>query len=422
MRLWIYKLSEFTPWDVVRYGERKSRYTLLAEAMAAAGHEVIWWTDDFTHHAKERGHRFGKDHYEQVTPYIGVRWITSKGYAKNVSVGRFRDHQNVARKMLDDAGNWPSPDLILGAMPTDTMSAVAVALGERFDVPVVLDVRDQWPDIFSSQIPKIFRSLLWVLTRKMQKRVEGAFCRATAITGNTDAFVNWGLKMGRRDRSNLDQAFPIGYMKSLDVNFNVASAEKFWNSHQVFADDGVLNICFLGAFSNMYDFDPIVLAADILEEESAKVRFIMCGAGENLIKLRRKTRHLSNVVLPGRVAGDELRYVLEYSDLGIIPYIDHENFRGNIANKPAEYLAYNLPILISIDGVLTDLIQEYGCGNKYENGKHLAQKIWAFLDDDGRLEAFQKRAGVLFSERLDAKKIYSNFAKHLGTIYEETNR
>ena len=422
MRVWIFKLSEFTPWDIQRYGERKSRYSLLAEALVADGHSVMWWTDDFTHYAKERGHRFGKDHFEEVDSGITVRWIHSPGYERNVSFRRFADHRIVARKMLSDAENWPRPDLILGAMPTDAMSSVSIQLGERYGVPVVLDVRDQWPDIFYSQLPKIFRPAMWVFTRAMDSRVRGAFESATAVTGNTAAFVGWGLNKSGRFKTPLDRAFPIGYEKQHQTQSSTESAEVFWKGMGIERDDDELKICFLGAFSKMYDFEPLFEAAALLLGEKRRIKFILCGAGEKLESLRNRSQALSNVVLPGRVSGEQLSFLLGVSDLSLAPYIDDKNFRDNIANKPAEYLAHNLPILSSIRGLLTELLEHYDCGRVYEDGADLAMIIRSFQDDPQFLNKSKKQAGTLFNDKFDARVIYREFSQHLESIWKQSTK
>ena len=422
MRIWIYKLSEPTPWDSKNFGERKYRYSMLVDALAQAGHEVVWWTDDFNHYAKERGHRFGRDHFEVVANGISVRWIHSPGYVRNISFRRFSDHRIVAKKMLDDAKNWPRPDIILGAMPTDTMCSVSIQLGERYGVPVVLDVRDQWPDIFYSQIPKIFRPGVWLFTRAMVSRVRRAFESASAVTGNTEAFVRWGLNKAGRFKTPLDRAFPVGYEKLEAAKSSTEAAETFWRRFGIERSDGVLKVCFLGAFSKMYDFKPVFEAASLLLDEKRRIKFILCGAGEKLESLRHRRPALSNVVLPGRVSGEQLRFLLGASDLSLAPYIDDKNFRDNIANKPAEYLAHNLPVLSPIRGLLTELLEQYDCGRVYENGTDLAMIIRLFQDNPQFLNKSKKQAGVLFNEKFDAREIYREFSHHLERIWENSTK
>jgi glycosyltransferase involved in cell wall biosynthesis len=416
MKVWILKLSEVTYWDTVNYGDRKYRYTMLAEALVNAGHEVMWWTDDFQHFKKDRGHRFGKDHFEELVPGLTIRWIHSPGYKRNVSRRRFCDHQIVAGKMLKDAGNWPKPDLILGAMPTDTMCEVATLVGQRFGVPVVLDVRDHWPDIFFCHVPSFARLLVWVFTCSMRRRVRTSFSRATAIVGITDAFVDWGLRKGRRTGTKLDHAFPIGYSKSSNLKYDEDAAKQFWAAHGVGLDDEIFTICFLGAFSKMYNFTAIIDAAKCMLDDSKPVRFILCGDGPDLERLQNAGGGLPNIFLPGRITGNEIHALMKVSSVGIIPYISHDNFKYSIGNKPAEYLSADLPILISISGIVSDLLKKYECGIQYGNCADLTENLRNLRDNPHVLAKYQEGARRLFSERLDGDKIYKEFVEHLELV------
>lgn len=416
MLVWFFKLSEFTPWDVEYYGERKFRYTMLAEALVARGHEVLWWTDDFQHFKKDRGHRFGRDYHEEVSPGISVRWVYSPGYSRNVSRKRFADHRIVAERMLADVDNWPRPDLILGAMPTDSMSQLAVTVGKKMNLPVVLDVRDQWPDIFYSQVPSFTKPLIWLLCRRMDRSVKRSFSEATAVVGNTDAFVEWGSRKGRRQISHLDRSFPIGYSESSNEDHDSLAARSFWRDFALCENDGSFKVCFLGAFSKMYDFTPLLEAAEETLHDKVPVKFVLCGDGPHLERVRRSAKEIPNIVFPGRIAANEIHALLEMSSAGIIPYIDHDNFGDNIANKPAEYLSADLPILISINGYLTSLLDEYGCGWKYDGAIDLVGVIRRLRDDEELYREQAEGAKRLFRDKLDAERIYPKFAEHLEHV------
>ena len=52
----------------------------------------------------------------------------------------------------------PRPDLILCSYPTIELSVEAVRYGRTHGIPVVLDVRDLWPDIVLDLLPTILRS------------------------------------------------------------------------------------------------------------------------------------------------------------------------------------------------------------------------------------------------------------------------
>ena len=56
---------------------------------------------------------------------------------------------------------------------------------------------------------------------------------------------------------------------------------------------------------------------------------------------------------------DELRELLNISNIGLAPYNDLWDFNLSIPNKISEYLCYELPILSSLKGDTENLINQY---------------------------------------------------------------
>ena len=140
-----------------------------------------------------------------------IRLLHGCGYRSNVSWARFRDHDQIGGQFARLArAAEDRPDVIVAALPTIELCAESVKFGRQRGIPVILDMRDMWPDIFVTAVPGRpagARLLLWPLFRQARSAHAGA----TAITGITEAFVDWGLQRGRRARSPLDRAFPMGY-------------------------------------------------------------------------------------------------------------------------------------------------------------------------------------------------------------------
>lgn len=126
-------------------------------------------------------------------------------------------------------------------MPTDSMCSVACDGGEKYSVPVVLDVRDFWSDIFRDLLPGLGRLLVSAFSRKMLKSVCKSFRRANAVVGNKDAFVDWGLRKANRARTIFDRAFPIGSSIASNLSYNHSLSRQFWKKYRLEADDGCFN-------------------------------------------------------------------------------------------------------------------------------------------------------------------------------------
>jgi len=413
MIIWIIRPSEPTPYDAKVDNRRLGRYSHLAFELAKEGHEVLWWTDDFDHLKKV--HRFGEDHFCEVAPRISVQWLHTPGYLKNMSFRRFRDHQLLARKIDAEAAKKMRPDLILCCMPTDTLCKEAVILGERFQCPVVLDVRDLWPDVFYGRVPLIIRPLLYLYTTAMRRRLSFAFSRAQAILGTSPGFVKWGLSYAGRKRMELDQDFPICSPLEAPSEKSTEQAFSFWNEHGIRNDGSQFVVSFMGAFSSMYRFDALVEAARILKEER-RIRFVFCGTGPLEKYIREKTKDLPNVILPGWIHYPEVWSLLKMSNIGLCPYVDDKNFSLNMPNKPGEYITAGLPILSSIDGYLGQLLKTFDCGFVYKNGHDLAKLLILLSGDQSLHHRLCENTKRLFSEKFDPSVVYCAMRTCLETV------
>lgn len=414
MRIWILKASEPTPYDAQVRGSRLLRYGMLVQQAVQFGHEVLWWTDDFDHFHKV--HRFGEDRTHEPFPGCKIQFIHTPGYIRNTSPRRFRDHQILARRFEQMADGHPSPDLILAGMPTDRFCVSAVRIGQRYSVPVVLDVRDLWPDVFYEQVSSVVRPLLSVLVQPLERRVRWSFKRADAIIGNTKPFVEWGLSKAKRSWSPLDKVVPIGFRPPRLDDEALARGFDFWERLGIYRDDDVFTVCFFGSIGPMFDFQPVLEAARTLRSDQLPVRFVLCGKGSQLKGLRRSAADLDNVLLPGWVNVEQIASLMRMSHLGLAPYRDIPNFRMNLPNKPAEYLSAQLPYLTAIDGVMCKLARENQCGDRYQSAEDLVFKVRAYRDDPVRLRRERRNAKSVFEQQLHADVVYARLLEHLERL------
>jgi glycosyltransferase involved in cell wall biosynthesis len=168
----------------------------------------------------------------------------------------------------------------------------------------------------------------------------------------------------------------------------------------------------------MFDFNPIIEAAKILDAKNSQVQFIICGDGESSPLIKKKAENLSNIIMPGWIDDLEIRTLLEYADIGLAPYIDCLNFTNNIANKPAEYLSGGLPIALSFNhGALFELLEKNRCGFSYQNnGVMLADFIQLYCDNRNLLEGLSDNAYHVFRTHLDGDVIYRRMMEYCENL------
>lgn len=414
MRAWLVTVGEPLPIDRL---DRLFRAGMLAEFLLARGHEVTWWTSTFDHVRKR--HRFDRDTTIEVREGYHIKLLHSLGYQKNVSLRRIFDHRGIARRFAQQAPLEPRPDVILCSLPTIELSLAATRYGKQAAVPVIVDVRDQWPDLFLELAPPWARRVARFIFTPLFREVRAACAEATAIIGVTQAFVEWGLRYAGRPCTDLDRDFPFAYGTTPPSPDAIASAKTFWEGLGIsdVKDRGFI-VCFFGALGRQFELETVIAAAQDPEVCRRAIRFVLCGTGESLERYRRLARGCRNVLLPGWVGAAEIWTLLRMSTVGLAPYRNRENFIHSLPNKPVEYLSAGLPVVSSLKGVLRDLLETHGCGATYEEGdaRGLASLLVSLHDRPERLRAMSEKAKALFDACFAVEKVYGEMVDYLEKV------
>lgn len=414
MRVWLVTVGEPLPTDVG--APRLLRAGILAERLWRAGHEVVWWTSSFDHTAKR--HRAATDDTIILRERYTLKLLHGPGYRRNVSLARVRDHRAVARKFAMQAPVEPSPDVVLASYPTIELAAAAARYGRARGIPVVVDVRDLWPDIFLDLVPAWARLPARIALAPLYAEARRALAGATAVVGNSRPFVEWALRLAGRSAGPDDVEFPFGYDASAPDDARQAEASAFWQARGISRTDGRPIACFFGTFGRQFDIDTIVAAARLLAGEGSPLLFVLCGEGERLPAYRRAAADLPNVLFPGWVDAPKIWTLMRMSTIGLAPYLPGPGFAGNLPNKPIEYLSASLPVVSGIEGYLGKLLREADCGITYPAGDAhaLACSLAGLLADRERLSRMSANARALFAARFDADAVYGGMIAFLERI------
>ena len=412
IRVWVITVGEPLPTDGAQV--RLYRSGILSYLMAEENHEVTWWSSSFDHVAKVQRVEGQADIV--LNKNLTLTLLPGPGYRRNVSLRRILDHVIVARAFKKLARKRMKPDVILVSYPTIELSWEAVKFGKEFKVPVVVDVRDLWPDIFEQAFPRVLKRFVHALFLPLNRKAREVFRSATAISGITDEIVEWGLDKGARRRSSMDRSFPYGYESSAAVSKDKLAAVEFWRLQGVSADDW--NICFFGTLGRQFDMATVIGAARELMERCPQVRFIICGEGDLKEQFEDMARDVPTVSFPGWVDRVQIRALMELSQMGLAPYYPSRDFLMSLPNKPIEYMSAGLPVLSTIGGVLGDLIlqQEAGVVCEQPDAESLAALIADLVVDPDKITRMGEASLNLFEHRFDARVVYSQFSQFLQEI------
>ena len=408
--IWIVTVGEPLPID--DGAPRLFRAGILAETLADRGHSVVWWTSSFDHWKKM--HRVASDHRVQIRENLELVLLRSFGYRKNVSLARLADHWGVARKFANFARNEKEPDVIFCSMPTIELSVAATDYGRKRNIPVILDIRDLWPEIFPRALPAWLRPparlALWPLFRALRR----ACTDATAICGATGPFVGWGVQFSGRKRSQDDRDFPLsGKLHSTYTEEETSAADLFWEKKGLRKGDFV--VCFYGTFGQQFDMETVFAAAEKLQANRPDICFVLCGAGDRFDEYQERCRESENVILPGWVDGAHLASLSRVASVGLTPYWSTDDFIIHLPNKAIEYLSAGLPVVSSLSGLLRELLADGGCGLTYDNGdaSGLATILSDLSDQRDRLSEMATNARAVYAKGFQSEKVYGDMADYL---------
>lgn len=402
MKVWLTQRAEPTPHDQVEQ-RRPMRTGLMAEYLSSQGEDVLWWTGDYDHYGL-RQRRHGNSEIP-VSYNFRIRYLPAKGYKKTKSIARMRYDREVAAGFVALSGTHELPDVILASMPSVDLALASVRFGKAQGIPVIVDIRDLHPDIFVEAAPAPLRPLMRVATWPMKTKV-AEICRdATAIWGNSDAFVEWGCRLGGRARGEHDFTLPIAY-KPLAVERNYTSkVHGDWHAAGLFLPDD-LNIVFFGTLSKAFDFAPVFAAAQSLSQSGTRHRFHIFGAGQQQAYVSARCASLPNCNFHGPVGATKLQAAMELSDIGIAPYVFSENFLSNMPNKTTEYLGGGLAVALAFKtGVLADFLTATGSGFCYDTAAELVGALTELEKDPEKMAKARDAAKAAFKQHLDYESL-----------------
>lgn len=83
------------------------------------------------------------------------------GYSKNVSLSRVRHNRILARTFQKQiCQSQPQPDVLFACLPIPELAEKATLYGQERQIPVIVDVRDEWPDLYLTVFPPRLHALV----------------------------------------------------------------------------------------------------------------------------------------------------------------------------------------------------------------------------------------------------------------------
>ena len=410
MKVWLTEIGEPLP---LAAGSRPMRAGLLAETLAARDHDVTWWASTFDHARKAQCRPAGGT--VSLGAHLRLELLHAPGYRRNVSLARIRHHRAIARAFAVRAEPLPPPDLVYCCVPTLELTEAALRYASARGVPVVVDVRDLWPDIFVGAVPWPLRALARLLLQPEFRRARYVFRGATAILGVSEGYLEWGLRQAGRARGPWDAVFPHAYPRpTLDA---AAVSHARGELAALGVDPRRVVCCFVGSFGRTYDLGTVIEAARLVARAGRDdLQFVLAGDGERRAAWQQQAAALSNVVFTGWISADAIVALLGMARLGLAAYAPHAP--QGLPNKMFEYLSAGLPVVSSLRGEAERFLTETACGATYPAGDAaaLAALLLQLAADDTARREMGRRALARYDAEFSAPHVYGRLADHLERL------
>jgi glycosyltransferase involved in cell wall biosynthesis len=413
---WLITTGEPLPTD--QGNPRLLRTGILAETLVAKGAEVVWWTSSFNHankfkrhvslHDLSRGERFQ------------IRLLNGISYPKNVSILRQIANKQVAAAFKREAKYAPRPDLIVCALPTLELCRQATRYGEQVGAPVLIDIRDLWPDIFLDVAPDWARRPVRALLNPMYSSARKSLASAYGLIAVSQSYLDWGIAQTQRGLSSRDAVFPLGYRASHPPQSALDRAQSALLAKGINPECRIF--CFIGSFGHSYDLETVINAARQLRHDGNKnLQFVFAGEGEYGDRWRAMAEGLDNTKFVGWLDAPGVMSLMQQSVAGLLAY--RTTAKQSLPNKLFEYMSAGLPVLSSLAGESTEVIRRSGCGLYYDSGdtQALINSVLRLANDEKLRAEMSARCLTVFRRDYSAEKIYGQMAEFFDEIIQENS-
>ena len=393
---------------------RPMRCILLADKLIENGHKVTIISSAFFHQRKI--HRSNTFKQISLNKNLTIHLIPSPGYKKHIGIMRILDHLvlaaslNIFLKLKKDF----HPDKIFLGFPPIFTSFIFVKWAIKKNIPLMLDVKDKWPELFIEAFPTLIKPIAKYLLEPYFLTTKYVFRKANKITSITNEYINW-IKVFISDFSNDEKYFVSSLTRKI---FTLSKSEifeslKFWQVNGISLMDEKY-LCFVGTYSKSFNFNLILKIAIKLEQKFPNIKIVLCGSGDQYEILCNKFSQLSNVIIMGEINKNNAKLLVSNSLATLAPYKNNSNFRDHIPNKIIESLENGIPIITSLEGTLKKMIMSKKNGIFIKDDENINIKnIEKLIEDENYCRTLKENSIKSYKDMFDFNKTYDEIINNL---------
>ncbi len=269
---------------------------------------------------------------------------------------RSLNYLSYAWRVLFEKRVFTQADVIISTSPQFFCGLVGAWMAKHTRRPLILDIRDLWPESIATVGALQNRPLLRMLGSMERWMYRQAEKIVTVGAGYRDKLIERGV--------------PENNIAIVSNGVDLKMFEHLSDRNQTRAEYGIPRetfVCgYVGTIGMACGLDTVLNAAETAMKDGAehKLHFVFAGAGARLEELRNNaaSRNLHNITFTGLLAKERIPDLLAACDVALVYLEDRPLFRSVMPSKIFEAAAAGLPIVTGVAGYAAKLVNESGAG------------------------------------------------------------
>jgi len=317
-------------------------------------------------------------------------------------IPRFLNYSSFAFSSFINSLFLKKYDLIIASLPPLSVGFIGQKIAKKQKKPLVLDVRDLWPEA-AEETGYLKKGWLYFYFLKKAAKL---YHQTNTILVNSLAILEELVCSYGVPKAKIEYLPNGADLKFFQTDVDTSVIDKKYNIQKKFV------VLYTGLLGYAQAPEIMIEAADVLRDKKDIV-FLIVGTGplEKELKIEARKLKLTNVIFTGLRPHEEMPQFVTLADICLIPYKNKETFKDNIPSKMFDYLASGTPIIINLEGEASSILlkSQTGILVKPENPQSLADgilKLYADKSLRGKMGALAKTyAANNFDKREISQKL-----------------
>lgn len=371
------------------------RWSIIADELAQMGHLIIVVTPKSHRTATEKQLQLLNNTFVRLQTYPSMR-------RSRTMLGKVLKHGVDAALSVPAAFSGKKPDVIIATVPAIPTLLVGFLASQLRRVPLVVDLRDAWPDLLSeSQVIKL-RWLEPVVSRFI-----------SLIVNRSDMLIT--VTHGLAQKMQQDGA------KNVATISNGVETENTDSEVYPRESDGEFHILYLGNIGRSQGLDTVIRA---MEHVPASVHLRIVGQGTEKHKLMALANELGvNVEFRDPVYGQEVLKNYSWADTCLVSLrSDWPSFNHTVPSKLYELLYLNQHVTGLVQGEAAEIIRASEAGTVVEQSVPALVDHITFIADNPKALKTDRRGTDWVMDHASLRRSGREYAKVLAEVIEAKSK